>query len=68
MTTGFVLLVVWSAVTFYVQRILSPLVFIPNAVMGALKRRYPKAWGGFLKPKLFALHDCSWRLSDLFLP
>lgn len=67
-TLGFVLFVGWSILTLYPQRLLSALIFIPNAVLGSLNRRFPKAWGGFLKPKLFALHDCRWRVSDLFLP
>lgn len=67
-TTGFALFVSWAVIAFYVQRLLSPLLFLPNAMLARMNHRFPKAWGGFLKPKLFALHDCPWRFSDLFLP
>lgn len=58
-TSGFVLLILWSWPTFYLQRLLiSPLVFLT-----------PWAGGrGMWRPKLFALHSCPWRVSDLFLP
>lgn len=67
-TRGFVLLVLWSVPTFYAQRLLSILVFVPYAILTALGLRFPKAWGGLLRPKLFALHGTQWRVSDLFLP
>jgi dimethylaniline monooxygenase (N-oxide forming) len=67
-TTGFVLLLAWSVPTFYAQRLLSLFVFVPHLILAALGQRLPKAWGGLLRPKLFALHGTQWRLSDLFMP
>ena len=67
-TNGFVLLVLWSLPTFYVQRLLSIFLFVPHVILTALGLRFPKAWGGLLRPKLFALHGTQWRVSDLFLP
>jgi dimethylaniline monooxygenase (N-oxide forming) len=67
-TMGFVLLVLWSVPTFYTQRLLSIFVFVPHAILTALGYRFRKAWGGLLRPKLFALHGTEWRVSDLFLP
>ncbi|CZR56845.1 uncharacterized protein PAC_06734 [Phialocephala subalpina] len=60
-TLGFVLLVLWSVPTFYAQR-------LPYVVLTALRLNFSKAWGGLLRPKLFALHGTQWRVSDLFLP
>lgn len=67
-TKGFVLLVVWSILTLYVQRLLSGPVFVAHIIFTALGMRFSKRWGGMLRPKIFALHDIEWRLSDLFLP
>jgi dimethylaniline monooxygenase (N-oxide forming) len=67
-TVGFVLLVLWSVPSFYAQRLLSVFVFVPHVILTALGLRFPKAWGGLLRPKLFALHSNQWRVSDLFLP
>jgi dimethylaniline monooxygenase (N-oxide forming) len=67
-TPGFVLLVLWSIPTYYAQRLISVLLFAPGSVLSALGIGWPKAWGGLLRPKLFALHGCQWRLSDLYLP
>ncbi|KAH0834440.1 flavin-containing monooxygenase [Fonsecaea pedrosoi] len=67
-TPGFVLLVLWSIPTYYAQRILSIPLFAINAVLTVLGYRLPPAWVRLLRPKLFALHDCPWRLSDLYLP
>lgn len=67
-TRGFVLLILWSVPTFYAQRLLSLFIIVPSMVLGALGIRFPEAWGGLLRPKLFVLHSCPWRLTDLFLP
>lgn len=67
-TRGFVLLVLWSVPTFYAQRILSILVFTAEAICAAVGFCVPAPWGAMLRPKLFSLHSCPWRLSDLFLP
>jgi dimethylaniline monooxygenase (N-oxide forming) len=67
-TRGFVLLVFWSWWTYYAQWVLSFLLFIPYKLARGLGIRIPRAWGGFLVPKMFALHDNEWRLSDLVLP
>lgn len=67
-TTGFVLLVLWSVPIFYVQRLLAIFVFVPHVILTMLGIRFPKAWGGLLRPKLFSLHGTQWRVSDLFLP
>ncbi|OAP57196.1 hypothetical protein AYL99_07934 [Fonsecaea erecta] len=67
-TSGFVLLVLWSVPTFYVQRIFSVFLFASSAVLSALDIQLPVAWVGLLRPKLFALHDCPWRVADLYLP
>lgn len=67
-TIGFVLLVVWSVLTLYVQCLLSGPVFLVHTIFTALGLRFPKRWGGLLRPKMFVLHDTEWRLSDLFLP
>lgn len=67
-TSGFVLLVLWSVPTFYLQRILSFPVFVPYALLKAMGFRFPKSWGSLLRPKIFALHSVEWRFIDLFLP
>ena len=67
-TLGFVLLVLWSVPTFYIQRLVSILLFIPHFILNSLGVRFSKAWGGLLRPKLFVLHGTEWRVSDLFLP
>ncbi|KAF2117896.1 hypothetical protein BDV96DRAFT_489322 [Lophiotrema nucula] len=67
-TNGFVLLVLWSWPTYYFQRILSSLLFIAFSVLRILGLRFPRAWGGLLRPKMFSLHDAEWRVSDLFHP
>ena len=67
-TRGFILLLGWSIPTYYAQQMLSFLIFGPNALMHALGVRFPERWGGLLRPKLYALHDCRWRVSDLFHP
>lgn len=67
-TRGFILLVVYSLPTFYMQPLLSLLVFVPYAILNALGFRFRRAWGGLLRPKIFALHNTAWHLSDLFLP
>jgi dimethylaniline monooxygenase (N-oxide forming) len=67
-TSGFVLLVLWSIPTFYVQRLLSIFLFVPHVILTGMGYGFPKSWGGLLRPKLFALHNTEWRISDLFLP
>ncbi|KIY01693.1 uncharacterized protein Z520_01831 [Fonsecaea multimorphosa CBS 102226] len=67
-TSGFVLLVLWSVPTYYAQRILSVFLFAFSATLSVLGIDLPAAWIGLLRPKLFSLHDCPWRLSDLYLP
>lgn len=67
-TRGFVLLLVWSMLALYVQRLLSGPVFVVHTIFAALGLRFPRRWGALLRPKIFALHDAEWRLSDLFLP
>lgn len=67
-TRDFVLLIMWSMLTLYAQRLLSGPVFVAHAIFTALSLRFPKRWGGMLRPKMFALHGTEWRLSDLFLP
>lgn len=67
-TRGFVLLILRSVPTFYAQRLLSPLMFPLHVILDALGFRFPKAFGGLLRPKIFVLHGNRWRLSDLFLP
>jgi dimethylaniline monooxygenase (N-oxide forming) len=67
-TRGFILLVFWSWWTYYAQRILSVFVIVPHVLSKILGIRFAKAWGGFLVPKIYALHDTEWRFSDLFLP
>jgi dimethylaniline monooxygenase (N-oxide forming) len=67
-TRGFVLVVLWYVPTFYAQRLLSLFMFAPHVILTAFGLRFPKAWGGLLVPKLFALHGTQWRVSDLFMP
>lgn len=67
-TRGFVLLLIWSALALYAQRLLSGPVFIVHSIFTAMGLRFPRRWGGMLRPKIFALHNAEWRLSDLFLP
>ena len=67
-TRGFVLLVLWSIPTFYAQRLLSIFLFAAHGILVAAGFRISTHWGGLLRPKLFSLHDCPWRASDLFLP
>ena len=67
-TLGFVLLVSWSVPNFYAQRLLSVFLFVPYTILTAFDVRFRKAWGGLLRPKIFALHHAQWRFSDLFMP
>ncbi|EXJ75294.1 uncharacterized protein A1O5_01990 [Cladophialophora psammophila CBS 110553] len=67
-TSGFVLLVLWSIPTYYAQRILSVVLFASSAIPTALGIHLPEAWGILLRPKLFSLHGCPWRMSDLYMP
>jgi len=67
-TRGFVLLVFWSWWTYYAQRLLSVFMYAPHVLSKAIGVRFPTAWGAFLVPKIFVLHDTEWRFSDLFLP
>ncbi|KAK9414631.1 putative FAD/NAD(P)-binding domain-containing protein [Seiridium unicorne] len=67
-TRGFVLLIFWIVPTYYLQRLLSVLLFVPHIILYMLGLSFPKAWGGLLRPKLFVLHSNPWRFSDLFMP
>lgn len=67
-TRGFVLLIFWSWWTYYAQRILSLFLFVPYKLTKIAGIRVPRGWGGFLIPKIYALHDTEWRFLDLFLP
>jgi dimethylaniline monooxygenase (N-oxide forming) len=67
-TPGFVLLLAWSIPTFYVQRLVSPLLLIPHLILNALGIRFREAWGGLLRPKMVVLHSGVWRFADLFIP
>lgn len=67
-TRGFVLMILWSVPTYYAQRLLSIVLFLPQIVLTRIGIPFPKAWGGLLRPKLFVLHSNEWRFSDLFLP
>jgi dimethylaniline monooxygenase (N-oxide forming) len=67
-TKGFILLLFWSFPTYYAQRLISPFIFCVHAVAELLQLRWAKRWGGFLRPKMFALHGTQWRISDLFTP
>ena len=67
---GFVLMTAWYVANFYVERLLfSGFTFVAQMLLrlcgGA---RFREEWGGLLRPKLFALHDVPWRVSDLLLP
>lgn len=67
-TPGFVLLVAWSIPTFYIQRILSVVLFVPGAILAASGIHWSRVRGGLFRPKLIALHSCPWKLSDLYMP
>ncbi|KAH8897900.1 FAD/NAD(P)-binding domain-containing protein [Thozetella sp. PMI_491] len=67
-TPGFLLLLFWSIPTFYLQRLIAPLLLVPHLLFTALGIRFREAWGGLLRPKMVVLHSGVWRLSDLFLP
>ncbi|CAI6342050.1 unnamed protein product [Periconia digitata] len=67
-TRGFVLLVFWSWWTYYAQRAISFVLFIPHVLAKSFGIRFGKTWGGFLVPKIYVLHDAEWRFADLFLP
>jgi dimethylaniline monooxygenase (N-oxide forming) len=67
-TPGFLLLLVWSIPTYYFQRLLSPILFLPHLILAALGIRFRESWGGLLRPKMVVLHSGVWRFSDLFLP
>ncbi|KAJ9610685.1 hypothetical protein H2200_005462 [Cladophialophora chaetospira] len=67
-TPGFVLLVLWSIPTLYAQHLLSVFMFVPSVIVEAFGVPWPQSLGGLLRPKLFALHGCRWRLVDLFMP
>lgn len=65
---GFVLLIFWSWWTYYAQRVISFLLFVPHVLAKRYGIRFGKAWGGFWVPKIYVLHDTEWYFSDLFLP
>jgi dimethylaniline monooxygenase (N-oxide forming) len=67
-TRGLVLLLIWSTLALYVQRLLSGPVFVVHTIFTALGLRFARRWGGMLRPKMFAPHDAEWRLLDLLLP
>ncbi|RDH27923.1 FAD/NAD(P)-binding domain-containing protein [Aspergillus welwitschiae] len=68
MSPIYITYLVWFVLSTYIQRLLSISLFVPSAVLSALGVRFPEGWGGLLRPKLFVLHGCEWRFSDLFLP
>jgi dimethylaniline monooxygenase (N-oxide forming) len=67
-TRGFVLLLLWSIPSLYIQQLLSIPLFLIARILHLTGLRYGKKLGGLLKPKLFALHGTKWRLKDLFVP
>ncbi|KAL1881309.1 hypothetical protein Daus18300_001162 [Diaporthe australafricana] len=67
-TKGFMLLLVWSMLTMYMQRLLSVPLFVMHTILAAFGLRFTKGRGGMLRPKIFTLHETEWRFSDLFLP
>ena len=67
MTPGFILLLLWSIPTFYIQRLFSLFLFLPQIALSVLGLRFQESWGGLLRPKMVVLHSNIWRLSDLFL-
>jgi dimethylaniline monooxygenase (N-oxide forming) len=67
-TSGFVMLVCWSVPMFYLQWWLSLLLFVPLGVLSHFGVHVSQSHGGLLRPKMFVLHGCPWRMSDLFLP
>lgn len=52
-----VLLIIWGVSTFHVQRVLSILLFVPNSLLTSFGLPFTRAWGGLLRPKIFALHS-----------
>ncbi|KAH8698163.1 hypothetical protein GQ44DRAFT_787206 [Phaeosphaeriaceae sp. PMI808] len=54
--------------TYYAQRLISVIFIGPHVLGKLLGLRFGKAWGGFLVPKIYVLHDTQWRFTDLFLP
>jgi dimethylaniline monooxygenase (N-oxide forming) len=67
-TRGFVLLLLWSIPSLYIQQLLSIPLFLIARILHLTGLRYGKKLGGLLRPKLFALHGTEWRLKDLFVP
>lgn len=67
-TVGFMLLILWFVPGYYMQRLLSIVVFALGWVWAIFQGPSGRDCGAPLRPKLFALHDCEWRAEDLFLP
>lgn len=63
-----ILLLLWVWPTLYLQRLTSMILFVPYALLKLLEIRFPKGWGGLLRPKMFILHDAEWRISDICAP
>ncbi|KAI0914433.1 hypothetical protein F4823DRAFT_354539 [Ustulina deusta] len=67
-TPYFAIFVLWSVPSFYVQYLISMLLFACRPVLSAAAVESFIGWSAWFKPKLYVLHDCPWRVSDLFLP
>lgn len=64
----FILFVVWHLPAFYVQHFLSFFVFGLYVLLKMLDLEHAYMPLGWLRPKLYVLHRCPWRLADLFHP
>ncbi|KAK9777735.1 putative FAD/NAD(P)-binding domain-containing protein [Seiridium cardinale] len=67
-TTFWAVLALWTVPAFYLQRLLSILLFVPFAAFELFGLDHTNTWFGWLRPKIHVLHRCPWRVLDLFLP
>jgi hypothetical protein len=56
----------YSVPIFYLQRLISFLLFLPYILLAAFSILFSGAMGGLWRPKLYALHGVEWRLSEFF--
>lgn len=67
-TRGFVLLILWSVPAYYVQRLTTVMLLVAKTILAAFGIQVQGYWGTQLLPKLYSLHGCPVRFSDIFLP
>ncbi|KAI1334897.1 hypothetical protein F5Y15DRAFT_409363 [Xylariaceae sp. FL0016] len=68
LTPYFAIFVLWSVLSFYVQRFLSVLMLMCQLIVSRTTLTSLGGWFGWLTPKLYILHDCPRSPLDYFLP